>query len=525
MEFSLPQARECLASHGQEHVLAHWDHLDDMAGQRLLGQVAELDFTEIARMQELLADCAAGAGVQDIEPAAVVPVSELGSRDAIDDGENALRANEVGVILVAGGQGSRLGFDGPKGCFPVGPVSQASLFEIHARKILALEQVFEAHVPFYIMTSRANDADTRLFFEEHEYFGLNPERIHFFAQGMWPVLWGDGRIVLCEPGRIFMSPDGHGGLITALAANGILEDMKKRSLQQLFFFQVDNPLVEIADPAFIGLHRRANADIAVKVCAKRGPDEGLGVVATREGRSAIVEYTELTEEQKTARLPNGKLRFLYGSVGIHVFSRSFLEQEAATLLPLHVAHKAVPYCGQSGQSIVPDSPNAYKFEKFIFDVVPHATRVLNVEFLRENEFSPVKNAEGEDSPATSRRDISQKVAGWLQACGVDVPRDDSGYPTVAMEIDSCAARNVEALRLKLTGEGRHRQDAGATWHKRPACVPEREGHRQDAGATWHKRLACVPEREGHRQDAGATWDKRLACVRAEMRITADFLLA
>ena len=452
MEFSLQEARRRLRSHDQEHLLAHWDRLDDTARQSLLAQVAELDFDEIARMQDLLADRAPGGGVRGIDPADVVPGPQLGNADAIAEGEDALRANEVGVVLVAGGQGTRLGFRGPKGCFPLGPVSQASLFEIHSRKILALERAVETHIPFYIMTSRANDNDTRLFFEEHEYFGLNPERVLFFTQGMWPALWDDGRIVLREPGRIFMSPDGHGGLIAALKANGILEDMTRRSLRHLFYFQVDNPLVEIADPGFIGLHRRHAADVSVKVCAKRGPDEGLGAVAIRDGRNMIVEYTELSDAQKGARQPDGRLRFRYGSVAIHVFSLGFLERAAATPLTLHVAHKKVPFCGDDGRVVAPDAPNAFKFEKFIFDVIPLADRVLNVEFRREDEFSPVKNATGDDSPLTSRRDMSRKFAGWLQACGVEVPGDGAGYPTVAIEIDPCIARNVDALRARLPAD-------------------------------------------------------------------------
>ena len=249
-----------------------------------------------------------------------------------------------------------------------------------------------------------------------------------------------------------MSPDGHGGLIAALKANGILEDMTRRSLRHLFYFQVDNPLVEIADPGFIGLHRRHAADVSVKVCAKRGPDEGLGAVAIRDGRNMIVEYTELSDAQKGARQPDGRLRFRYGSVAIHVFSLGFLERAAATPLTLHVAHKKVPFCGDDGRVVAPDAPNAFKFEKFIFDVIPLADRVLNVEFRREDEFSPVKNATGDDSPLTSRRDMSRKFAGWLQACGVEVPGDGAGYPTVAIEIDPCIARNVDALRARLPAD-------------------------------------------------------------------------
>jgi len=449
MELSLEEARERLRAHGQEHVLAHWDRLEDPARKGLLDQIAGLDFESVEIMRDLLATRSAKKEARDIEPGDVLPVTALQDPEAIAEGERVLRAGEAGVILVAGGQGSRLGFDGPKGCYPLAPVSQASLFAIHAHKIVALERAFDTEIPFYIMTSPANDADTRCFFEEHEYFGLRPERVHLFEQGTCPALWGDGRMVLSRPDRIFMSPDGHGGTIAALEASGMFDDMRARSVRVLFYFQVDNPLVEIADPAFLGLHCLREADVSVKVCAKREPEEGLGVVATSDGRSCVVEYTELTCRQKTERREDGDLRFLYGSVAIHVFSRALLEREARTPLPFHLAHKKVAYCDEEGRRIEPESENAYKFERFIFDVLPHAGRVLNVAFRREDEFSPVKRADGPDSPETSRRDISRKFAGWLEACGVAVPKDAAGHPAARIEIDPRTARNAAELRSRL----------------------------------------------------------------------------
>jgi UDP-N-acetylglucosamine/UDP-N-acetylgalactosamine diphosphorylase len=364
-------------------------------------------------------------------------------------GEEALRAGRVGVLLVAGGQGSRLGFEGPKGIFPIGPVSDAPLFEVHAHKVLALERRYGANVPLYIMTSDTNDAATRDFFSAHGHFGLSPDRVVFFMQGMWPALTSDGRIVLDAPDHVFVSPDGHGGILSALKANGALDDMRTRGLQTLFYFQVDNPLVDVADAAFIGLHRSHHADVSVKVCAKRDPDEGLGVVVVRDGRHAVVEYTELTAEQKHARTPGGDLEFLYGSVAIHVFSLDFLVREAEAGLPIHVAHKKVPYCDGDGKPVKPTQPNAFKFERFIFDTIPDASRVLNVAFAREDEFSPVKNAEGADSPATTRRDQTRKYARWLEAAGVVVPRGPGGEPAHAIEIDPLFALDAAELKGRL----------------------------------------------------------------------------
>jgi UDP-N-acetylglucosamine/UDP-N-acetylgalactosamine diphosphorylase len=369
-------------------------------------------------------------------------------------GEGLLRDGKVGVILVAGGQGSRLGFDGPKGAYPVGPITDATLFEIHARKILNLETRFGAEIPFYVMTSDVNDGPTRAFFEEHSYFGLSRDRVKFFVQGMWPVLTGDGLLVLDRPDHLFMSPDGHGGTITALQTRGMLDDMASRGTEILFYFQVDNPLVEVADPAFIGLHRERGADISVKVCAKRDPAEGLGVVAVSQGRNQIIEYIDLPAEEQEALGPDGRLKFLFGSVAIHVFSYDFLVQEANAALPLHIAHKKVPYCDDDGRTVKPDAPNAFKFEKFVFDVLPDADSVLNLEFAREQEFSPVKNAEGSDSPETCQRDMMTKFAGWLTACGVEVPTGDDGTPSVKLEIDPVFAASAAELADKLTPDFR-----------------------------------------------------------------------
>jgi len=323
------------------------------------------------------------------------------------------------------------------------------LFHIHARKIVALERAYGSTVPFYIMTSRSNDHETKAFFEQHDYFGLSRDRVKFFVQGMWPALTADGRIVLDQKDHVFMSPDGHGGILSALRVNGMVDDMERRGLETLFYFQVDNPLVEIADPAFVGFHKKCGAQMSVKVCAKRDPQEGLGVVVRRNGRNAIVEYTELTKEQKHEVLPDGHLKFRFGSVAIHVFSMEFLKAEANAELPLHVAHKKVPYCDEQGNLVKPEKPNAYKFEKFIFDSLPDAETVLNYEFAREDEFSPVKNATGSDTPDTARRDMMRKWARWMEACGVQIPKNEEGDPLHKIELDPCFALGPEELKKKL----------------------------------------------------------------------------
>jgi len=445
----LSEAHTLLARHNQAHLLRFWEHLDEPARQALLAQIAGLDFVSIERMQAMLRDKTAAAVGGEICPPRVDELDAVSRLRAVTRGEEELRAGKVGAILVAGGQGSRLGFDGPKGAFPIGPVTDAILFYFHARKVLALSRRYGKPVPFYIMVSDANHAATRACFKQHKWFGLRPEDVCFFEQGMWPALDAEGRIILDAPGHIFQSPDGHGGTLSALADKGCLVDMEKRGLTTLFYFQVDNPLVEIADPAFIGLHLERRADISVKLCAKRDPDEGLGVVVERKGHYEMVEYTELTPEQKHQRTANGDLYFKYGSVAIHVFSLEFLKREVSKPMPLHVAHKKIPVCGDDGVVVTPKTPNGYKFEKFIFDVLPDAASVVNLAFDRAEEFSPVKNAAGADSPATTRRDLVAKWARWLDAAGVVVPRGPDGTPVMAIEIDPCFALDAAELKARL----------------------------------------------------------------------------
>jgi UDP-N-acetylglucosamine/UDP-N-acetylgalactosamine diphosphorylase len=451
------ELRQRLREHGQEHVLAFWERLTEEQRAGLAAQIESLDFGQIAALQALLPGRAA-ATAPAVTAAAFEPADPLEAPAAEraawrERGAAALRAGQVGVILVAGGQGSRLGFEGPKGTFPLGPISNATLFEIHARKILALQRAHGAVVPFYVMTSTVNDADTRRFFEQHAYFGLTPNAVRFFVQGMYPALFPHGRIVLESPAQLALAPDGHGGLLAAMARTGVLADLKRRGLTTLFYFQVDNPLVEIADPEFLGAHLERAAEMSLKVCTKRDPAEGLGVIVQREGRLAIVEYTELTPAQKEARRPDGRLRYLWGSVAIHVFAREFLERMATAGLPLHLAHKKVTHCDEHGRPFKPATPNAYKFEKFIFDALPAARRAVALAFDRAEEFAPVKNASGEDSPDTARAAMLEKSARRLAAAGRPLPRRPDGALAVRVELDPCFAGGAEELARKLAPRG------------------------------------------------------------------------
>ncbi len=437
------EAKTVLEANGQGHVLRFWDTLDAETQTALLDQIATLDFKAIARMQEMLktADTPAAAA-SAFEPAPVeIPEGDTLAA-CVAKGEELLRAGKVAVLLVAGGQGSRLGYEGPKGAYPIGPITDRSLFWFHARKILGLDKTYNTHVPFYIMTSDTNDAATRAHFEENDYFCLPREDVFFFLQCMWPALTPEGKIILDKPGHIFMSPDGHGGTLTALDRSGALADMAKRGIEQVFFFQVDNPMVAIADPSFVGLHASKGVDMTLKVCLKRDGREGMGVVVERDGHYAMVEYSELTPEQMDRTNPDGSLWLAYGSPAIHMFSYAFLKAEAEGNMPLHLAHKKIAMVNDAGEVVKPDAPNGYKFEKFIFDVIPDAKSLASLAFDRTQEFSPVKNAEGNDSPATTKRDLQAKWRKWCTEAGIVIPED------MPLEIDPAYALDGAQLKAK-----------------------------------------------------------------------------
>ena len=428
------EAKSRLEEYGQADVLRFWDTLGDTERAALLAQIETLDFASIARMQKMLSDKTEPAPHGEPSAPEVVVLAGDEYAAARAAGEAALRAGTVAVLLVAGGQGSRLGYDGPKGAYAIGPVSGQSLFYFHARKIVGHIRRYGKPIPFYIMTSAMNDAATKAHFEANHYFGLNTDDVIFFQQGVWPALDAKGNIILDAKGHIFMSPDGHGGTISALEKSGCLADMARRGITSVFYFQVDNPLVEIADPAFIGLHTQRGADVSLKVCEKRTPDEKMGVIVTRDGHTEIVEYTD------PALTPEMKRLFKYGSVAIHVFSVAFLRKMTGLGLPLHIAEKKIKMCDADGNTV---EANGYKFEKLIFDVLPSADTVVNLAFDRADEFSPVKNADGDDSPATCQRDMQVKWRRCLAANGVQVSEP------AAIEIDPAYLFSPEDLKCGL----------------------------------------------------------------------------
>jgi UDP-N-acetylglucosamine/UDP-N-acetylgalactosamine diphosphorylase len=455
-----------LAQFGQDHVLRFWDDLDPEGRNRLIGQLQRLDLPRLAQLIDRLVlstskDEALAIDPQRVEPVDVRRVPQTDServirRRAAERGEAALAAGEVAAVLVAGGQGTRLGFDAPKGTYPIGPVSGASLFQMHAEKLVALGNRFGKPIPLFIMTSPENHEATTAFFADHDQFGLDHAR--FFVQGQLPAVdAADGKLLLAAKDSLALSPDGHGGTITALAARehpdqpSCLDEMRDRGIRTLFYFQVDNPLVQICDPAYLGLHLMAEADISFKVVEKQRPEEKVGVVVQVDGHAQVIEYSDLPAELAERREPDGGLQLWAGSIAIHCFDRAFLERlvSGGGQLPVHRALKKVPYLSDSGRRVEPEGPNAVKFETFIFDALPLADRWSIVETERAIEFEPLKNATGPDSPATVRQRLSDLFGDWLEQAGAKVLRRGDGSVPFGIEISPLFALDAAELKQKI----------------------------------------------------------------------------
>lgn len=453
--------RERAADHGQGHVFAFWDRLDEAGRARLAAQVEAVDFDLVARQRGLL-DEAEAARTPELAPPEMVGLERdadqaRGVEEARTAGEARLAGGEVGFLLVAGGQASRLGYDGPKGAFPVGPVSGRTLFEIHARRLRAAQERHGVQLPWYVMTSRANDAATRAFFEEHGHFGLDPAQVRFFEQAMIPALDLQGRILLSAPDSLFLAPNGHGGTLAALAASGALADARERGLRTLSYFQVDNPLVRPADPVFLGLHAAAGARMSSKVVAKRDAAEKVGVIGKVDGRLGCIEYSDLPAELREARDDEGRLLFRAGNIAAHLLEVDFVEEltREGLELPWHVARKRMKALDERGELSEVDG---VKFETFIFDALGRSPESVTLEVERRLEFSPVKNAEGSDSPESARRDLCALFAGWASAAGEALPAPGPDG-VVAVEVDPLLAED-EASFVALPDRPLRRADAG-----------------------------------------------------------------
>ncbi len=453
---------------GQGHVFAFYDQLSHEAQRHLLGEAAEVNLAELATLTRthLQGQGAVGVNLEGLVPSPYEPLPENGGdavawADAKAAGEAALRAGRVAAFTVAGGQGTRLGYDGPKGTYPVTPVKRKPLFQVFAEKLKAACHRYGRQLHWFIMTSHQNHSATVAFFEEHRYFGLDHGLVHFFRQGRMPAVDFQGRILLETPGTLALAPDGHGGSLRALERSGALDLMKSHHIDTLSYFQVDNPLVRCVDPAFVGWHLLAGSQMSSKMIPKAYADEKLGHFCHQHGRLVVVEYSDLPKAMQHETGSDGQLRFRAGSIALHVLDREFIREMAGSggtgglgALPFHRADKKIPTVDAVGAPVKPEKANGVKFELFVFDALPFARNPLVIETRRADDFSPVKNAEGVDSPQTCRDDQLRQFARWLKAHGAILDTDASGLPPFPLEIAPSYGYDEDSF--------------AASWAERPA---------------------------------------------------------
>jgi UDP-N-acetylglucosamine/UDP-N-acetylgalactosamine diphosphorylase len=382
-----------------------------------------------------------------IEPAPIIAIPRTENEKAQEQkaqqvGESLIRDGKVAVLIVAGGQGSRLGFDGPKGIYPISPIQQKSLFQLFAEQVKAQSKRYNTRIPLLIMTSMENHDETVRFFEDKDYFGLGKETLHFFQQDMLPAITPDGKLVLQNNSGLFANPNGHGGSLKALYDSGVLETLLKKGFTELFYCQVDNPLVKIADPVFLGYHTMARAEASTKVVRRRSIEEKVGVYLSSNGKDAIIEYSDLSPEYMSALDEAGNILYWAGNTAIHIFSLPFIKRinDHGFALPYHCARKNTDITDRNGQSIRLD---VWKFETFVFDAIPLAERTCCMEILREEEFAPVKNSEGADTPETARQAMEHLFRSWIEKAGVKIT------PGVVVEISPLYALDKAELGSKL----------------------------------------------------------------------------
>ena len=337
-------------------------------------------------------------------PLAAMELSEIeANKDKyLATGLDAVKNGKVGAILLAGGQGTRLGFDKAKGMFNIGKTKELYIFEQLVSNLMKVTNQTGTWVPLYVMTSEINDGMTREFFEEHDYFGYNKDYVKFFVQEMVPAVDFDGNLLMKSEDSLAMSPNGNGGWFSSMVVDGMLEDIHKRGIEWINVFAVDNVLQQIADPLFIGATLASGCESGAKVVRKAAPDERVGVLCTEDGRPSIAEYYEMTDEMATARKENGDLLYGFGVILNYLFREDKLEEIADRHMPIHVVEKKIPYMDEKGNRVKPEKPNGYKFETLVLDMVHMMNDCIPYEVVREKEFAPIKNRDGVDSIDTAR---------------------------------------------------------------------------------------------------------------------------
>lgn len=393
---------------GQTQLLRYYDELNGEERKSLLKQIDETDFSVI----DSIAQGESGAEKGVLSPLGCMELPEIAANQEhfTDIGLEAIAASKVGAVLLAGGMGTRLGTDDPKGMYNIGLTKKVYIFQRLIENTMDVVRAAnektgrtDVWIPFYIMTSEKNNDATIRFFEEMDYFGYNRDYVHFFRQDMAPATDQNGKVYLEGKGRIATSPNGNAGWFRSLVNAGLLDGVHEQGIEYLNIFAVDNVLQRIADPTFVGACMERNVDVGAKVVAKAAPDESIGVMCLEDGKPSIVEYYEMTDEIMHSKNEKGELAYRFGVILNYLFKVSALEEILNKDLPMHVVSKKIPYLNDAGELVKPESPNGYKFEQLVLDMIHQLGSCLPYEVVREEEFAPIKNKTGIDSVESARK--------------------------------------------------------------------------------------------------------------------------
>lgn len=465
-------AKASLDAIDQGHVLKFYDELDETQQNNLLAEIEGVDWPEVAALVKSHVLATPEFKMPDsIEPVPWYPYKETSDVrakyiEARRVGEQLIKDEKVAAFTVAGGQGSRLGWDAPKGTFPATPIRNLPLFACFAEYIHNIQNRYDVTIPWYVMTSPLNHNDTVAFFQENKFFGLDEKNLMFFPQAMFPALdINTGKVLMASKDTIALSPNGHGGSLKALYTSGAIADMLQRGITQLSYTQVDNPNVRMIDPLFLGLHELDGAEMSSKMLPKAYPKEKMGAICIVDGKTSVIEYTNLPDELAEERDDTGELVYKCGNTATHAIRTNFIEKlntrptETGTggfALPWNRAEKKVACIDiETAEPIKPETPNAIKLETFVFDALPLASDSIVYETDRVDEFAPIKNADtpageevAKDSPQSSKDLQTERAARWLEANRVKVPRKEDGSVDAVIEIPQITAIYPEDLKGK-----------------------------------------------------------------------------
>ena len=395
------EAYDKLANYGQQHVLQYYEELSRQEQEQLLLQIEQTDFDVLTRCKKKETLNPRG----EITPIGVMQLPEIEAKkeEYTTTGLEAIRAGKVGAVLLAGGMGTRLGSDAPKGVYNIGLTKEVFIFQRLIENLLEVVNQAGAWIPLYVMTSDKNHETTAAFFKEKEYFGYNADYVTFFMQDMAPASDYDGKVYMEAKHKISTSPNGNGGWFLSMMKWGVVDKIREAGVEWLNVFAVDNVLQRIADPCFVGAVIATDSAVGAKVVKKNAPDEKVGAMCLEDGKPSIVEYYDMTEELMAAKDENGEPAYNFGVILNYLFREKDLEEIAARKLPLHIVEKKIPYLDEKGELVKPESPNGYKFEQLVLDMIHELDSCLPYEVVRNKEFAPIKNKTGVDSVESARK--------------------------------------------------------------------------------------------------------------------------